>query len=269
MKIRALVADDEPLARKRLRRLLDEHEDVEVVGEAAAGDETVDKVLEERPDVLFLDIRMPGQDGIQAFRELRAKLPGDVLPLAVFTTAHEEHAVEAFELEGTDYLVKPLDDEQLERALRRVRREVWRRDRPVSPERAAPEDAATEDTDVDEDVPGEAPEDVGHLAGHRANKIVRLALDEIGAVTVNDTITWAHTPEGKVRLRQPLSELEERLPCPPFVRVSRSAMVSLEWIDHLAPMFSGTYSAFLREPLDLEIHVSRRRARNLRKLLGW
>lgn len=266
MKIRALVVDDEPLARKRLRRLLARHEDVEVVGEATSGDETIGMVLEERPDVLFLDVRMPGRDGLEAFRELRKKLPEQVLPLAVFTTAHEEHAIEAFELEGTDYLVKPVEEDQLDRALRRVRRDVWHRDR--RPRTVGKADAVGGDDRTDA-AAVETPEDVGHVAGHRANKIVRLALDQIGAITVEDTITWAHTPEGKVRLRQPLAELEERLPCPPFFRVSRSAIVSLEWIDHLAPMFSGTYSAFLEEPLELEIHVSRRRARKLRKLLGW
>lgn len=112
-------------------------------------------------------------------------------------------------------------------------------------------------------------EAVGHLAAHRAGKIIRLALDDIACITVEDTITWALTADGRYRLRQGLGQLEKRLICPPFFRASRSAIVNLSWIDHLAPMFSGTYSAFLRDPVKLEVHVSRRRARELRQLLGW
>ena len=98
MSVRVIIVDDEPLARRRLRRLLKVHEDVEVTGEATNGDEAVSAALEAHPDVLFMDVRMPGSDGLQALRKLRDKLPADVMPLVIFTTAYEEHAVEAFEL---------------------------------------------------------------------------------------------------------------------------------------------------------------------------
>jgi len=265
MSVRVIVVDDEPLARRRLRRLLKVHEDVEVIGEATNGDEAVSAALEAHPDVLFMDVRMPGSDGLQALRKLRDKLPADVMPLVIFTTAYEEHAVEAFELEGTDYLVKPVDKAALARALKRVRRSLWQRGRLVAgtePGDTAANDAAAPGTTT-------ASGNIGHLAAHRAGKIIRLALDDIACVVVEDTITWAFTADGKFRLRQGLGRLEKRLSCPPFFRVSRSAMVNLSWIDHLAPMFSGTYSAFLREPVNLELHISRRRARELRQLLGW
>ncbi len=267
MSLRVLVVDDEPLARSRLQRLLKAHDDVEVVGEATTGDEAVAAALEVHPDALFMDVRMPGTDGLQALRKLRDKLPADVMPMVVFTTAYEDHAVEAFELEGTDYLVKPVDKAALARAMQRLRRGLWQRGRAPSPEGEGGDrpEAATPDAQLsatDEAV-------VGHLAAHRAGKIVRLALAEIACIMVDDTITWAVTENGKHRLRQGLGELDERLACPPFFRVSRSAIVNLSWIDHLAPMFSGTYSAFLREPVSLEVHVSRRRARELRRLLGW
>ena len=267
MSVRAIVVDDEPLARRRLRRILKAHDDVEVIGEATNGDEAVSVALEAHPDVLFMDVRMPGSDGLQALRQLRDKLPADVMPLVVFTTAYEDHAVEAFELEGTDYLVKPVDKAALARAMQRVRRGLWQRGR-------APEPADVGESGETAVEAGAAPEpaageSVGHLAAHRAGKIIRLALADIACIAVEDTITWALTADGKFRLRQGLGQLEKRLTCPPFFRVSRSAMVNLSWIDHLAPMFSGTYSAFLKEPVSLEIHVSRRRARELRQLLGW
>jgi DNA-binding LytR/AlgR family response regulator len=253
MTIRALVVDDEPLARRRLKRLLREHPDVEVAGEAADGEQAVTAALEARPHVIFLDVHMPERDGIAALRLLREHLPEGVRPAIVFTTAFEEHAVDAFALDATDYLVKPIDKEQLARALRRVRRSNWRQTRS--------DDAASADTP-------KAPT-TGHLAGHRAGKIVNLPLEEVGCVLLEDTITWACTPNGKYRVKLALHEAEDRLPSPPFVRVSRSAILNLDWIEHLAPMFSGTYVARLRGALGIEVNVSRRRARELRKLLGW
>jgi len=272
MSLRVVIVDDEPLARKRLLRLLGAHDDVEVVGEATNGDEAVSVALDTHPDALFMDVRMPGSDGLTALRKLREKLPADVLPMVVFTTAYEDHAVEAFELEGTDYLVKPVEKASLARAMQRLRRGSWQRGRGAEPvDESADEPvktAAEEPPAADKGSSGEGG-GVGHLAAHRAGKIIRLALEDIACIVVEDTITWAFTAEGKFRLRQGLGQLEKRLACPPFFRASRSAMVNLSWIDHLAPMFSGTYSAFLKEPVKAEIHVSRRRARELRQLLGW
>ena len=259
MMIRDVAVDDEPLARRRLKRLLGEHSDIELVGEADSGEAAVKTVLRERPDVVFLDVRMPGGDGIETLRALRDQLPEGVCPLAVFITAYEDHAVEAFALEGTDYLVKPIDREQLTRALRRVRQALWSR---------RPEPAVTQTEDEGRghaSVGGAA----GHLAGHRAGKIVNLLLEDIACVSVEDTITWAHTPQGRYRLKLARHGVGRRLTSPPFIRVSRAAVVNLEWVEHLAPMFSGTYVAVLRPAIGTQVHVSRRRARKLRELLGW
>jgi len=251
MSIRTLVVDDEPLARRRIRRLLKDHEDVEVVAEAASGDEAVAAALEHRPDLVFLDVRMPGGDGLAVLRELRSKLSEELRPLAVFTTAFEEHAVEAFELAGIDYLVKPVERSQVDRALRRARKVLWQRHRVGQPTVAG------------------GPGGVGFIAAHRAGKILQLDLSEVACLVLEDGIAWAYTPSGRYRLRHGLGNVEERLACPPFFRVSRSAIVNLGWVNHLAPMFSGTFCATLKDPVQMEVHVSRRRARELRKLLGW
>ena len=270
MTIRAFVVDDEPLARRRLRRLLAAHPDVEIVGEAAAGDEAIASVLEVRPDVVFLDVRMPGTDGVEALREIREHLPERLRPAAVFTTAYEEHAVDAFELAGTDYLVKPIEQEGLARAMRRVRRALAGRDEEaIAPDVGAEAPVPAEPDGSTPVGAGDGPRAAGHIAGHRAGRIVNLVLEDIGCITVDDTITWAHTPQGKYRLRMTLKEAEARLTTPPFVRVSRSAIVSLDWVDHISPMFSGTFVAVLRPSIGLQVQVSRRRARALRELLGW
>jgi two-component system LytT family response regulator len=277
MSIRALVVDDEPIARRRVRRLLEDHEDVEIVAEAASGDEAVAAVLEHRPDLMFLDVKMPGRDGLQALRDIRCKLPEEIRPLIVFTTAYEEHAVEAFELQGIDYLVKPVERDQMGRALRRARKALWQRrgHEPAAPSAETPSAPAGE-AGATTDVPaaGTAPaaagqETVGYIAAHRAGKILQLDLHDVACLMLEDGIAWAYTPGGRYRLRQGLGEIEKRLACPPFFRVSRSAIINLRWVDHLAPMFSGTFNAYLRAPVQMEVHVSRRRARQLRQLLGW
>jgi DNA-binding LytR/AlgR family response regulator len=277
LSIRVLVVDDEPLARRRVCRLLKDQEDVEIVAEAASGNEAVAAVLEHRPDLMFLDVKMPGRDGLQALRDIRGKLPEEMRPLTVFTTAYEEHAVEAFELQGIDYLVKPVERDQMDRALRRARKVLWRRHlhEPDAPLVETPSVSAGESgTATDMPAANAAPvaveqEGVGYLAAHRAGKILQLDLHEVACLMLEDGIAWAYTPSGRYRLRQGLGEIEKRLACPPFFRVSRSAILNLRWVDHIAPMFSGTFSAYLREPVQMEVHISRRRARQLRQLLGW
>jgi two-component system LytT family response regulator len=277
MSIRTLVVDDEPLARRRLRRLLKDHEDVDVVAEAASGNDAVAAALEHRPDLVFLDVRMPGGDGLAALRELRSKLPEELRPLAVFTTAFEEHAVEAFELAGIDYLVKPVERSQIDRALRRARKILWQRHR-GEPGAEAADAPSSQQADGRPELPAlpsakaaarGGAESVGFIAAHRAGKILQLDLSEVACLILEDGIAWAYTPSGRFRLRHGLGKVEERLACPPFFRVSRSAIINLGWVDHLAPMFSGTFCATLKAPVQREIHVSRRRARELRQLLGW
>lgn len=266
MMLRALIADDEPLARRRLARLLAEHPDVQVVAEAGTGDEAVALALQHRPDLVFLDVSMPGRSGLEALASLRAMLPEELVPRAVFTTAHEEHAVVAFELEGTDYLLKPVEKPGLERALRRVRKSMAARRGEAPPPAAAAPAAAVAD-EPDAGGPRLAP--VKHLAAQHAGKILNLAVDDVAAVSVEDELTFAHTPQGRYLVNMPLHEVERRLPSPPFVQVSRSAILSIAWIEHLEPAASGTFVATLRAPMKLRVEISRRRARVLRELLGF
>lgn len=252
MNIRALVVDDEPRARARMRRLLEAHPDVEVVGEAEDGEGAVAAVLAHRPSVVFLDVQMPGATGLDAVRTLHATVPEPMRPLVIFTTAHEEHAVEAFALEGTDYLLKPVERDRLAEALRRVRKVLW----------AAPAAAPV--------APPPAPlPPPAMLSAVRRGRVVPLAVEDVAAVVLEDTIAFAHTPEGRLRLKLTMLQAEERLADHGFVRVSRSALVALDWIHELKPGESGTFVAALKEPVELEISVSRRRARRLRELLGW
>jgi len=241
--IRAIVVDDEPLGRRRLLRLLADHPDVEVVGEAADGAAARAQVLTLRPDVLFLDVQMPNEDGPTALRRLRETLPDDALPRVVFTTAHAEHALDAFELEALDYLLKPVERAGLARALKRVRRSVAPR---VSPGVAAA-----------------APP---RLLARRGTRTIPLDVDAVAAVVVEDATAWAWTPEGRFRVDGTLQEVVARLPAG-FVQVSRSAVLRPGAVASLRPLASGTFEAKLTG-MEGVIRVSRRRARDLKKRLG-
>lgn len=249
--IRAVLADDEPLARARLRRLLEPHADVTVVGEAGTGDEALQQVLALRPDVVFLDVRMPGAQGTEVAERLRTWLPESVRPAVVFTTAHREHAADAFALDGLDYLLKPVDRDRLAEALRRVRRRVWA---------AAPRAPAVE-------APAPAAEaEAAFLTGHHGAALESVPIGSLRAIEVEDTVAWAIGVDGeRTRLSGTLAEIEDRLPSPPFVRVSRAAIVHVERALRLRPKGSGF-------EVELEggarVQVSRRRVRRLEQLMG-
>lgn len=250
--IRALVVDDEPLARSRLLRLLSAHPDVRVEGEAATGNEAVAACLQHRPNLVFLDVDMPDGTGLEALERIRQTMPESLVPLAVFTTAHEGHAVQAFALEGLDYLLKPIEPATLDRALKRVRKRVWGA-APVAP--------------VAPPVPVAAAS--GHLAAHRGERVLNLDLDDVACIEIEDTIAFAYTAEGRFRLNGTLAELLERLPNPPFLQVSRSAIVQLDHVKHLEPLGAGVWLASLRAPEGKTVRVARRRVKSLRELLGW
>jgi len=246
--LRALLVDDEPRARKRLRRLLRPHADVVVVAEAATGEEAVRQAMQLQPDVVFLDIRMPGGLGTDAAATLRDYLPDGVRPALVFTTAHADHAVEAFALEGVHFLLKPIERDALAEALRRVRRAHWQR----SPTPSAPPPPA--DT---------APE---ALTGHRGADTLAVPVHAIRTVQVEDAVAFAHTVhEERIRLGGSLAEAEAQLPTPPFVRVSRSAIVHAERVVTLHRQGSA-WEAELEG--GQRVRVSRRRVKGLEALLG-
>lgn len=200
--MKVLVVDDELPARRRLRRLLGEIDGVTVVGEAACGRDALDAALRERPDLLLLDIDMPGLDGL-------ALAAGHPLPPVVFVTAHEEHAVRAFELEAIDYLLKPVSLERLRAALRRAAARV----EPPRPSPAAHE------------VPRVISHERGQVRLFDARAIARFrAVDKYTAFVVDGV---EHLTE------EPLSALEERLGGHGFVRVHRGELIDLGAVEAL------------------------------------
>jgi two-component system, LytTR family, response regulator len=238
--LRVLVCDDELVARKRAARLLSEQADVEVVAECASGGEVLARLAADDVDLVVLDINMPGMTGI----ETALRMPED-RPYLIFLTAHPEHAVEAFDLGATDYLLKPVDDARLKKALDRARRQL---DAPV---RRDPRDGA-------------AP--LARLAITTKTGVVLLGPDEVTHAVFDGQLVTVHTRDRAILSDATLQELEDRLSASHFERVHRRAIVNLLHVERLEPVLSGGYVA--RVAGGKTVDVSRQAARKLRRRLG-
>jgi DNA-binding LytR/AlgR family response regulator len=251
--LRVLVVDDEAPARARARQMLADLPAVEVVGEAASAPEAREQVRDLAPDVLLLDIQMPGEDGFA----LLASLPER--PAVVFATAYDHYAVRAFESHAIDYLLKPFRAERLAEAIARVRRDLER-----------PEDLASRI--------GELLAGLGDSAGatpwlerfavRTGVKQRILKADEVLWFGAEDKLVFAATDGDRHYVNFTLDQLEKKLDPRRFVRVHRAAIANLDWAAALIPAFAGTWRLQLRDAARTEVPVSRQRARVLKERLG-
>ena len=232
MKARILIVDDEPLARARLLDWLRAEPDVEVIGECADGLAAVAALRKERPDLVLLDVQMGGLDGFGVL----AALPEKERPVVVFVTAYDQFAVRAFEVHAVDYLLKPCDRERFQVALRRGlarveagQEEAMRRQLAALLADLRPADPSSE-----------------RLAIKTDGKVVFVRLDEVDWLEAADNYVMVHAGAERHLLRETLNALEARLPRRQFLRISRSALVSLERIKEFHPLFHGDGVIVLR-----------------------
>ena len=247
MSLRVLLGDDEAPARARLRQMLAERGDTVVVGEAEDGVQALERVQDLAPDVVFLDIQMPGCTGLEVAASLT---PGR--PCVIFCTAFDQHAVDAFELKATDYLLKPVTRARLDAALSRVTA-------PPAPASSAP--AAGDDADEPSqpsDLPAGPP--VRFLARRGARYLVVPAADVL-AFSFEDGQTRLHTATEHLLMQPTLAQLVRRLDPTRFFQVSRTVVVHLDAIREARPHTDGTGVVLLSNGLALD--VSRRRWRPL------
>jgi two-component system, LytTR family, response regulator len=241
--MKALVVDDERLARKELISLLEKHDSIEVVGEAANADEAEALIAEKKPDLLFLDINMPGRTGFQLLESL------DHAPLVIFVTAYDEHALEAFRVNALDYLMKPIEPSRLEEAINKL---------PQQSEDGAPMREML----------------------HERDQIFLKDGEKCWFVTLKD-VRYFESEGNYVRVRfadqkplvlRSLNKLEEKLDPLVFFRANRKHIINLRWVDKIEPWFSGGLMVKLKhvgkdgEPEAIE--VSRRQAARFKDLLS-
>lgn len=244
-KLRVLIVDDEPLARERVRALLAGEPTAEIIAECGNGPDAIAAIKQQRPDVVFLDMQMPGCDGLKVVGEL----PADDRPAIVFVTAHDRFAVEAFSVHATDYLLKPFDQERLLLAYKRAADQIRAR-------RAGDLNTKLESLLADA---APAPKKPGRLAFKSDGRVVFLKPEDIVWVEAADNYVLLHLADApRLMLRDTLSSLEERLGSADFVRVNRSAIVRVEQVKELQPTFHGDYTVVLRDGTRLPLSRSYR-----------
>jgi two-component system, LytTR family, response regulator len=251
MKLRVLIADDELLARQRLRRFLEMEPRIEVVAECVNGAETVKAIRETSPDVAFLDIKMPELDG---FGVLKA-LDGIALPAIVFVTAHNEFATRAFDIHAVDYLVKPFDRERLQTALNRSRERL---------QGSAQAKTAASLTALMAHFRAGKPLD--RLTVKSGARITLLKVAEIEWIGSADNYVELHVGSTTHLMRMTMSNLANDLSGNQFVRISRTVMVNLNCIKEIQPKSHGDFSVLLRT--GPRLHGTRKYRANLALLLG-
>lgn len=237
--MRVLIVDDEPLARRGLRRLL-ESEGVEIAGEASSGGAAVEAIRTLDPDLVFLDIQMPEMDGL----EVVATIGPDKMPPVVFVTAFDRYAIEAFDLNAADYVLKPVDPDRFQRALQRARKQIESGDR----------------ADLEQRL-------LNIIGGRKSERLVIRSAGRIQFVNVDD-IDWVHAEDNYVRIyakgetflmRETVSRLEQRLDGKQFLRIRRSTIVRVGRIREIRPLLNGTFEIFLHDGTKI---VSSRRFRD-------
>jgi len=254
MRIRTLIVDDEPLARERLRTLLEREADVEMVGECGDGVEAVDAILELAPDLVFLDVQMPGVDGFEVIRRVGA----EAMPFVVFATAYDEFALQAFEANALDYLLKPFERDRFRVSLERARRQLQQR-------RPGPQ--------LD-------PRFVAWLEGQRQESEYRdrfvvkngprfrvVKAEEVDWVEAADNYVKLHAGKETHLLRETMAEMDRVLDPRRFVRIHRSTILNVDRIHTIESWGAGEFLFILADGTRLA--SSRSYRDRLRSVLGW
>lgn len=244
--MKTLIIDDERLARNELKRLLEPYHKIEIVGEAANAEEALDLIKELEPELLFLDIQMPGKNGFELLTSIEGKAP-DV----IFTTAYDDYAIKAFEFNALDYLLKPIDSDRLKDAIQRVE----------------------EDRDTHEESTGEKPERASRVLGENDKVFVKdgekcwfVKLGKIRLFESMGNYVRLHFDDQKPLVLKSLNSLEDRLDPENYFRANRKHIINLQWVEKIEPWFSGGLLVTLQGGDRIEI--SRRQAIRFKELMS-
>lgn len=264
-RLRTIVVDDEPLARKLMRAMLQEHPEIEIIAECKNGREALQATVEQAPDLLILDIQMPGMNGFEVVKELQS----DLMPMVIFCTAYQRYAVDAFDLHAVDYVLKPLEKRRLQRALARAMLRVEERDeaaghktslvgaideitRKVAGRSASrnPQEPAAETSIADR-----------KIAIKDGESTVLIDIDDIDWVDAAGDYMCIHVKGQTLIMRSTLKNLMSRLDERKFKRIHRSTVVNLDRIIKTTPLHKGEYI------LDLDCDEQLKVSRNYRQAI--
>jgi two-component system LytT family response regulator len=253
-RIRTLVVDDEPLARRRLRALLADEPDIDVVGEAGSGTAAVKAIAGERPDLVFLDVQMPGLDGFEVLRATS----GTHQPFVIFVTAHDEHAIRAFEVQAVDYLLKPVVESRFREA---VRRAVTRL------RQGTQKDLARDMAQLLEKMSRPpAPAASARIPIRRDGRVNFVRVEDIDWVEADGDFVRLHAGKEAHVLRETMAQIEAKLPPGDFVRIHRSIIVNAGRVSEVQPWFKGDYVLIMHD--GTKLRSGRTYRRSVQSLIG-
>lgn len=255
MKLRAYLVDDEPLALERLRRLLEQTGRVEVTGNTTEPEEAVAALTADPPDVCFLDIQMPRLNGF----EVLARLPNQ--PMVIFTTAFDQYALKAFGVNSVDYLLKPIEPESLERALKKI-------ERLRSSGALAHSDLQALLKQLTDSLRQNMPEYPDRIPSRLGDRLWFLDLARVTHFYAEEKLTYA-VSEGKAYcVDYAIAELEKKLDPKKFLRIHRSTVVNMDWIKEVASLPGGALNLRLKDGKGTDLTVARDRAREFKAWVG-
>lgn len=234
MKIRTLIVDDMPLARKRVRRYLVPDTEIEIIGECADGQEALNTIPQLKPDLIFLDVQMPGMSGFEILQNLSEK----DIPAVIFVTAYDEFALQAFEVNALDYLLKPFIRERFYKALARAKAQIKQRT-------ANPSDGEQQLQSFLKNLhPG--PNHLKRLVVKSNGRVIFLLTGEIDWIESAGNYLSVQIGRESHLIRETLSQIEQKLDSGQFVRINRSVIINLDRVKEMHPLFSGDQEIILR-----------------------
>jgi two-component system LytT family response regulator len=251
MRIQTLIVDDEPLARERIRTLLAEEPDVQILAECGNGEDALAAIRRDSPDLVFLDVQMPGLGGF----EVLSALPKDRMPLVIFVTAFDQHALKAFEVHALDYLLKPFKQARFKATLQRAREALANQQAGQASKNLL---ALLND-------PRSVREHLGRIPVRTGERVVFVKTAQIEYIESAGNYVVLHSGKENHVVRETLTALEEKLDPRQFIRISRSTLVNLEQIKELQPLFKGEHAVLLHNGKQLTMTRGIREVQELLK----
>jgi len=249
--IKAIIVEDEEPALKRLQNFIDQIPDLNILAICRSGQHAAEKIDELKPDLILLDINLPDLSGIDLFHLIEHK------PLVIFTTAYNQYAIKAFDLQAVDYLLKPFPKERFEMAVDRARKKLKEKN----------SDSSSIQKLLDTWNPQS--QFLKRIPSRIGDKIYIMTDDQIVFIASDNKLVFAHTQESRFLINYTLEELQSRLDADKFFRIHRSTIVNLNYVDIIESWFAGGYKMRVKNKQRTELMISRSAGKMLRQKLGW
>ena len=249
MGMKIIIVDDEAPARLKINQYLKDYPDIEIVGEADNGADAIQEIERKKPDLVILDIQMPEMDGFEVIKALSEP------PLVIFATAYDQYAIQAFEVNSIDYLLKPFSKSRLKDALERAKGMLKK-------------DFETKIEDLLKLIEEEK-RYMTRIPVRKGKRIIVLDVQDVVWIGAEETLNFVYSRENRYLINETLAELEKKLDPKIFFRIHRSCIINLNYISEIVPWFAGQYKVVMKDREKTELTLSRRRVKSLKEIFPW